>query len=92
MLHIGKEAGTVRGKIEMRRVRFCYPSRPDILIFNNFDLRVGAGMSFALIGTSGSGKSRVLALILRFFYDPNSGMVLIDGMSSTNCISIFYEE
>jgi len=88
---VGKEVGTVRGKIEMRGVRFCYPSRPDIVIFNNFDLRVEAGMSLALIGTSGSGKSSVLSLILRF-YDPNFGKVLIDGMSSTNCIDIFYEE
>lgn len=74
----GEDVGTVQGKIEMRGVTFCYPSRPDVVVLNNFDLKVDTGKSFALIGTSGSGKSSVLSLILRF-YDPNSGKVLIDG-------------
>ncbi|ONK58954.1 uncharacterized protein A4U43_C08F1440 [Asparagus officinalis] len=76
--NIGEDVGTVRGKIELRGVTFCYPSRPDTAVFNNFDLRVDPGMSLAVVGTSGSGKSSVLALILRF-YDPSSGEVLIDG-------------
>ncbi|KAJ6426961.1 hypothetical protein OIU84_022541 [Salix udensis] len=75
----GEELKNVEGKIELRGVQFSYPSRPDILIFKDFDLRVCSGKSMALVGQSGSGKSSALALILRF-YDPTAGKVMIDGM------------
>lgn len=75
---IGEDVGTVTGAIEMRRVEFHYPSRPDVPVFKDFDLRIKAGKSMALVGTSGSGKSTLLALILRF-YDPIAGKVMIDG-------------
>ncbi|XP_073102680.1 ABC transporter B family member 2 isoform X2 [Elaeis guineensis] len=75
---IGEDVGTVTGTIELQRVEFHYPSRPDILVFRDFDLRIKAGKSMALVGTSGSGKSTVLSLILRF-YDPIAGKVMIDG-------------
>ncbi|RRT63610.1 hypothetical protein B296_00042569 [Ensete ventricosum] len=75
---VGEDVGRVEGAIEMRGVEFCYPSRPDVLIFRGFDLRVKAGKSMALVGMSGSGKSTVLALILRF-YDATAGKVMIDG-------------
>lgn len=69
---------SVRGEIELRHVDFAYPSRPDVSIFKDFNLRIRAGQSQALVGASGSGKSTVIALIERF-YDPISGKVLIDG-------------
>ncbi|KAE9459295.1 hypothetical protein C3L33_08793, partial [Rhododendron williamsianum] len=75
---IGEELTKVEGTIELRGVQFSYPSRPDVLIFKGFDLRVRAGRSMALVGQSGSGKSSVLAIILRF-YDPTVGNVMIDG-------------
>uniref|UniRef100_A0A6N2KRB9 Uncharacterized protein n=2 Tax=Salix viminalis TaxID=40686 RepID=A0A6N2KRB9_SALVM len=75
----GEELKNVEGKIELRGVQFSYPSRPDILIFKDFDLRVCSGKSMALVGQSGSGKSSALALILRF-YDPTAGKVMIDGI------------
>ncbi|KAF7139362.1 hypothetical protein RHSIM_Rhsim07G0128900 [Rhododendron simsii] len=75
---IGEELTKVEGTIELRGVQFSYPSRPDVLIFKGFDLRVRAGQSMALVGQSGSGKSSVLAIILRF-YDPTAGNVMIDG-------------
>ncbi|XP_020247604.1 ABC transporter B family member 2-like [Asparagus officinalis] len=74
----GGDIEKVKGVIEMRRVEFQYPSRPDVMIFKEFDMRVNAGKSMALVGTSGSGKSTVLALILRF-YDPTAGKIMIDG-------------
>ncbi|KAI3964669.1 hypothetical protein MKX01_020486, partial [Papaver californicum] len=77
----GEEVTKVEGTIEMRRVKFRYPSRANILIFKDFNLKVRAGKSMALVGSSGSGKSSVLALILRF-YDATSGMVMIYGKSS----------
>ncbi|XVF52328.1 hypothetical protein PTKIN_Ptkin05aG0009800 [Pterospermum kingtungense] len=74
----GEELTNVEGTIELRSVHFSYPSRPDVVIFKDFDLKVPPGKSMALVGQSGSGKSSVLALILRF-YDPTSGKVMIDG-------------
>jgi ATP-binding cassette subfamily B (MDR/TAP) protein 1 len=74
----GEELKNVEGTIELRGVQFSYPSRPDTLIFKDFDFRVCSGKSMALVGQSGSGKSSVLALILRF-YDPTAGKVMIDG-------------
>ncbi|MFS7948140.1 putative ABC-type xenobiotic transporter [Helianthus anomalus] len=69
---------TIRGEIELRRVDFSYPSRPDVSVFKDFCLRIRAGQSQALVGASGSGKSSVIALIERF-YDPTAGKVMIDG-------------
>ncbi|KAA8522036.1 hypothetical protein F0562_012650 [Nyssa sinensis] len=74
----GEELMRVEGTIELKDVQFNYPSRPDVVIFKDFSLRVCAGKSMALVGQSGSGKSSVLALILRF-YDPTAGKVMIDG-------------
>ncbi|CAJ1972553.1 unnamed protein product [Sphenostylis stenocarpa] len=67
----------VKGEIEFRNVSFKYPMRPDITIFQNLNLKVSAGKSLAVVGQSGSGKSTVIALVMRF-YDPDSGSVLID--------------
>ncbi|KAJ9152445.1 hypothetical protein P3X46_026010 [Hevea brasiliensis] len=75
----GEELKNVEGNIELRGVEFSYPSRPDVSIFKDFDLRVRAGKNVALVGQSGSGKSSVLSLILRF-YDPTAGKVMIDGI------------
>ncbi|KAL8545923.1 hypothetical protein ACS0TY_005877 [Phlomoides rotata] len=69
---------SVRGEIELRHIDFAYPSRPNLPVFTDFNLRVRAGRSQALVGASGSGKSTIIGLIERF-YDPSSGKVMIDG-------------
>ncbi|CAI9777375.1 unnamed protein product [Fraxinus pennsylvanica] len=69
---------SIRGEIELRHVDFAYPSRPDVIVFKDLSLRIRAGQSQALVGASGSGKSSVISLILRF-YDPMVGKVMIDG-------------
>ncbi|KAI8546885.1 hypothetical protein RHMOL_Rhmol07G0154000 [Rhododendron molle] len=79
----GEELARVEGMIELSGVQFSYPSRPNELIFVGFDLVVCAGQSMALVGRSGSGKSSVLALVLRF-YDPTAGNVMIDGKDIKN--------
>lgn len=68
----------VKGDIELRHVVFNYPTRNEVPIFKDFNLRVRAGSSLALVGASGAGKSTLIGLILRF-YEPLSGRVFIDG-------------
>nr|POE80441.1 putative multidrug resistance protein [Quercus suber] len=74
----GKALSFVRGDIEFKDVYFCYPSRPDTPILEDFNLKVRAGKTVGLVGGSGSGESTVIALLERF-YDPIDGEILLDG-------------
>ncbi|XP_027102097.2 ABC transporter B family member 15-like [Coffea arabica] len=74
----GHKPNKVTGHVELRDVDFAYPSRPDVIIFSGFSLKIQAGKSTALVGQSGSGKSTIIGLIERF-YDPLRGVVKIDG-------------
>ena len=69
-----------QGRLAFEAVDFSYPSRPDTLALDGFDLNVEPGETVALVGPSGAGKSTVFQLLLRF-YDPNCGRVLIDGVA-----------
>ncbi|XP_058098927.1 ABC transporter B family member 13 isoform X3 [Magnolia sinica] len=68
----------IRGDVEFKDVGFRYPVRPDVPVFDGLNLQVPAGSSLAIVGPSGSGKSSVIALLMRF-YDPIKGAVMIDG-------------
>ncbi|KAI9203285.1 P-loop containing nucleoside triphosphate hydrolase protein [Polychytrium aggregatum] len=68
----------VKGHIQLRNIAFTYPTRSDVQIFKDLSFEVEAGTSVAIVGHSGSGKSTVAQLILRF-YDPSTGSVTIDG-------------
>ncbi|MCO5551947.1 hypothetical protein L7F22_005454 [Adiantum nelumboides] len=75
----GSEVFTeVKGTVELSQVVFSYPARPGVQVFEDLNLHVPAGQSLAVVGASGSGKRTVISLIARF-YDPQSGVVLIDG-------------
>ncbi|KAJ8718094.1 hypothetical protein PYW07_006024 [Mythimna separata] len=67
------------GDIEFKDVSFAYPSRPDAPVLKNFNLKIPAGKTVAIVGTSGNGKSTIAALLERF-YDVNSGQITIDGV------------
>ncbi|KAF8514644.1 P-loop containing nucleoside triphosphate hydrolase protein [Hysterangium stoloniferum] len=67
-----------KGEIKFQGVSFEYPSRKGVRILNDFNLTVGVGESVALVGRSGSGKSSVHSLLLRY-YDPVHGRVTFDG-------------
>ncbi|MBI3775830.1 MAG: ATP-binding cassette domain-containing protein [Gammaproteobacteria bacterium] len=63
------------GTVTLRDVTFSYDGRRDVL--SNMSFRVPAGSFCAIVGHTGSGKSTIANLLLRF-YDVNSGDVLID--------------
>lgn len=69
----------IRGELEFEHVKFAYPSRPDAPVLNDFNLKIEAGKTVALVGASGSGKSTAIALVQRF-YDAIGGIVRIDGV------------
>ncbi|KAI5070429.1 hypothetical protein GOP47_0014772 [Adiantum capillus-veneris] len=72
------EAHKVKGEIEFKNVSFFYPARPETPVLQDFTLHISAGKTTALVGVSGSGKSTVISLLLRF-YDPLSGFISVDG-------------
>jgi len=68
----------IAGAISFRNVSFSYPTRPNTLVLNGFELEIAPGECVALVGASGGGKSSVVKLLLRL-YDPQSGSVCVDG-------------
>ena len=67
---------SVRGEIEFSDVGFSYPNRE--IVLNDIDLTVPAGKTVGLVGSTGSGKTTLVRLMLRF-HDPDSGIVRLDG-------------
>ena len=65
------------GEIELKDVKFSYPTRPDVEVLKGVSLVFKAGETTALVGASGCGKSTVISLIERF-YDPSSGAIELD--------------
>ncbi|CAH2235327.1 jg5897 [Pararge aegeria aegeria] len=65
------------GDIEFKDITFAYPTRPEAIVLKNFNLKIPAGTTVAIVGTSGNGKSTIAALLERF-YDVNDGSVTID--------------
>jgi ATP-binding cassette subfamily B protein len=68
-----------KGEIRFESVTFTYPTRMDAPVFSKLSFKVRSGERVAIVGPSGAGKSTLFNLILRF-YDPQEGMVLIDGV------------
>ncbi|KAK9465719.1 P-loop containing nucleoside triphosphate hydrolase protein [Lipomyces arxii] len=75
---IGSRLSEVKGDIELKNVRFIYPSRLNVTVLCDFNLKIPAGKTVALVGASGSGKSTIVGIIERF-YNPVEGEVLLDG-------------
>ena len=66
------------GEIEVKRVHFHYPTRPEVQVLQGLDVDIGTGQTLALVGPSGCGKSTIVSLLERF-YDPESGSLTLDG-------------
>lgn len=65
----------VQGTVNLRSVRFRYPTRPDFKVLRGINLEVKTGQTVALVGSSGCGKSTVVSLLERF-YDAEDGEVV----------------
>jgi subfamily B ATP-binding cassette protein MsbA len=72
-----RPAAGIRGEIELDRVTFSYDRHCPIL--KNVSFKIESGQVAALVGPTGAGKTTIINLIARF-YDPNAGMVRIDGV------------
>ncbi len=66
----------VKGDVRYENVSFAYANRQPVL--KNLSLHIPAGQSIGVVGATGSGKSTLVKLLLRF-YAPQQGRILIDG-------------
>lgn len=74
----GDRLDYVEGTVELKNIRHIYPSRAEVVVMEDVNLKIPAGKTTALVGASGSGKSTIVGLVERF-YDPVGGQVYLDG-------------
>lgn len=74
----GMHPTSCTGEIQIRDLRFAYPTRPTAEVLQGLDLSIPAGKTTALVGPSGCGKSTLVGLLERW-YQPASGQILVDG-------------
>ena len=72
----GEAVTDIQGHVEFRHVNFSY--LPGKQVISDFSLDVPAGSKIALVGATGSGKTTIINLLLRF-YPIDSGEILLDG-------------
>jgi len=76
-IHYG-EINELNGDIDFKNVTFAYPNGSGVPALKDLSFSVKNGQSLAIIGPTGSGKSTIAWLLLRF-YDVNSGKIMING-------------
>jgi len=67
----------VKGSIAFKDVNFSYKERESV--FSNFSVNIESGQTVAFVGSTGSGKTTIVKLLLRL-YDPNEGALYLDGI------------
>jgi ATP-binding cassette subfamily B protein len=73
-----KKIKKMEGKIEFQKVGFVYPTNKQ-KVLDDINLVIKSGTKVAFVGRSGTGKTTLVKLLLRF-YDPSKGRILIDGV------------
>ncbi|RUR72992.1 ABC transporter ATP-binding protein [Chlorogloeopsis fritschii PCC 9212] len=68
---------TVAGEVQFNNITFAYNDRSYVL--KNLSLQIPAGATIGIVGATGSGKSTLVKLLLRF-YEVQSGRILVDGI------------
>ncbi len=74
-----KDARVRRGEIEFRHVSFRYYKNSEHKVLNDISLKIGAGQTVGIIGSTGCGKTTLVSMIPRL-YDVDEGQVLVDGI------------
>lgn len=67
----------IKGEIEFDNVHFKYTDEDDAIL-NGVSFKIKQGEKIALLGPTGAGKSTIISLLMRF-YEPNKGLIKIDG-------------
>jgi len=78
-----KNRKRISGNLSFDRINFSYPSRLESPVLKDVSFTVHAGEKLAIVGPSGTGKSTIASLILRF-YNPQSGQLLFDNQPADN--------
>jgi len=76
-----KEKATLNGDVAFEQVQFGY--EPDKPVLKGINFTARAGETIAIVGPTGSGKTTIIQLLIRF-YDATGGRILLDGESITN--------
>ena len=74
-----KNIQVVNGEIEFKNVSFRYYKNSEEKVLDNINLKIEAGSTVGIIGSTGCGKSTLVSMIPRL-YDVDEGSVLIDGI------------
>ena len=72
-------AGLPRRELRFRNVTFAYPTKPEQVVLEGFDLTIPAGSSLAIVGQNGAGKTTLAKLLCRL-YEPTGGAIEADGI------------
>ncbi|XP_068196806.1 mitochondrial potassium channel ATP-binding subunit [Antennarius striatus] len=70
---------SLMGRVDFLDISFRYPTRPGHQVLKKFNLTLPPCKTVAIVGESGGGKSTVASLLERF-YDPTSGVIMVDGL------------
>ncbi|EMT69314.1 Leptomycin B resistance protein pmd1 [Fusarium odoratissimum] len=83
-----REKGPANGgrSIDFQNIQFSYPLAPEKRVIKGLSLTIERGQFVAFVGASGCGKSTMVSLLERF-YDPTSGIIIIDGSAALTDIS-----
>ena len=57
----------IKGEVEFKNINFSYPTKNDVEVLNNFNLKISPGMRLGIVGSSGSGKSTIISLLQRLY-------------------------
>lgn len=75
----GKIKTITQGEVSFKDVEFAYPARSDFWVLKKLNFNLRPRQTVAIVGSSGSGKSTIVQLLMRF-YDLSLGSILIDGL------------
>lgn len=88
--HSGQYRGHIHGKFRIRNVNFTYPDNEKQTLFD-INMEISPGETTALVGLSGAGKSTLINLLDKF-YQPDSGEIMLDGVSLNDYDTAYLRE